>query len=159
MKSKEGDGTFGEESQQYKIHFHLDNNIVYLIITHKKFSRFAFLFLKDLNEKFIDWLKSKFETKDIYSKLQKITEKNMFSDFNLINEIKDYWEYRINRNNIEKLNREIINVNKIMMKNIDSLLERDGYLNEIDSLSKSVMSSSRNFEKTAMDIRIKTQKK
>ena len=67
----------------------------------------------------------------------------MFSDFNLINEIKDYWEYRINRNNIEKLNREIINVNKIMMKNIDSLLERDGYLNEIDSLSKSVMSSSR----------------
>ena len=71
----------------------------------------------------------------------------MFSDFNLINEIKDYWEYRINRNNIEKLNREIINVNKIMMKNIDSLLERDGYLNEIDSLSKSVMSSSRNFEK------------
>ena len=82
----------------------------------------------------------------------------MFSDFNLINEIKDYWEYRINRNNIEKLNREIINVNKIMMKNIDSLLERDGYLNEIDSLSKSVMSSSRNFEKTAMDIRIKTQK-
>ena len=100
----------------------------------------------------------KFETKDIYSKLQKITEKNMFSDFNLINEIKDYWEYRINRNNIEKLNREIINVNKIMMKNIDSLLERDGYLNEIDSLSKSVMSSSRNFEKTAMDIRIKTKK-
>ena len=71
----------------------------------------------------------------------------MFSDFNLINEIKDYWEYIINRNNIEKLNREIINVNKIMMKNIDSLLERDGYLNEIDSLSKSVMSSSRNFEK------------
>ena len=36
----------------------------------------------------------------------------MFSDFNLIYEIKDYWEYRINRNNIEKLNREIINVNK-----------------------------------------------
>ena len=70
----------------------------------------------------------------------------MFSDFNLINEIKDYWEYRINRNNIEKLNREIINVNKIMMKNIDSLLERDGYLNEIDSLSKSATSSSRNFE-------------
>ena len=56
---------------------------------------------------------------------------------------------RINRNNIEKLNREIINVNKIMMKNIDSLLERDGYLNEIDSLSKSVMSSSRNFEKNS----------
>ena len=73
----------------------------------------------------------------------------MFSDFNLINEIKDYWEYRINRNNIEKLNREIINVNKIMMKNIDSLLERDGYLNEIDSLSKSVMSISRNFEKNS----------
>ena len=73
----------------------------------------------------------------------------MFSDFNLINEIKDYWEYRINRNNIEKLNREIINVNKIMMKNIDSLLERDGYLNEIDSLYKSVMSSSRNFEKNS----------
>ena len=73
----------------------------------------------------------------------------MFSDFSLINEIKDYWEYRINRNNIEKLNREIINVNKIMMKNIDSLLERDGYLNEIDSLSKSVMSSSRNFEKNS----------
>ena len=73
----------------------------------------------------------------------------MFSDFNLINEIKDYWEYRINRNNIEKLNREIINVNKIMMKNIDSLLERDGYLNEIDSLSKSVMSSSRKFEKNS----------
>lgn len=73
----------------------------------------------------------------------------MFSDFSLINELKDYWEYRINRNNIEKLNREIINVNKIMMKNIDSLLERDGYLNEIDSLSKSVMSSSRNFEKNS----------
>lgn len=36
-----------------------------------------------------------------------------------------------------------------MMKNIDSLLERDGYLNEIDSLSKSVMSSSRNFEKNS----------
>ena len=72
----------------------------------------------------------KFETKDIYSKLQKITEKK-------------YVFY------IEKLNREIINVNKIMMKNIDSLLERDGYLNEIDSLSKSVMSSSRNFEKNS----------
>ena len=73
----------------------------------------------------------------------------MFSDFNLINEIKDYWEYRINRNNIEKLNREIINVNKIMMKNIDSLLERDGYLNEIDSVSKSVMSSSKNIKKNS----------
>lgn len=83
----------------------------------------------------------------------------MFSDFNLINEIKDYWEYRINRNNIEKLNREIINVNKIMMKNIDSLLERDGYLNEIDSLSKSVMSSSRNFEKNSNGYQNKNTKK
>ena len=55
MKSKEGDGIFGEKSQQYKIHFHLDNNIVYLIITHKNFSRFTFLFFKRFKGE-IHWL-------------------------------------------------------------------------------------------------------
>ena len=44
-----------------------------------------------------------------------------------------------------------------MIENINFLLEMDRYLNVIESLSKSVLSRSRKFEKAVRNTRIKMQ--
>ena len=140
------------------MYYHIENNIVYSIITYKKFSKLAFIFLEDLNARFIGWLKMKFETKDIFSKLQAITQKNFAMNFdNSMREIKYFWENKSEQSNIEKLHREIKDINKIILENINSFIERDTHLNEVDSLSKSVLSNSIKFEKAARNTRIKMQ--
>ena len=158
MKSKKINGEFDTELQPYIMYYHIENNIVYSIITYKKFSKLAFIFLEDLNARFIGWLKMKFETKDIFSKLQAITQKNFAMNFdNSMREIKYFWENKSEQSNIEKLHREIKDINKIILENINSFIERDTHLNEVDSLSKSVLSNSIKFEKAARNTRIKMQ--
>ena len=160
MNSKKKDGTYGVKSQPYKIYYHINNNIVYLIITHKNFSKFILLFFKNLNDIFINWLKIKFETEEedtLYSKLQKI-DQNFFFNFEPMNKIKHEWEYIINNQiNSENLYREIVDINKSMIENIYLFLERDRHLNAINSLSKSVLTSAKKLEKAARNTRIKTQ--
>ena len=81
MKSKKINGAFDTELQPYIMYYHIENNIVYSIITYKKFSKLAFIFLEDLNARFVGWLKMKFETKDIFSKLKSNYSKKFFYGF------------------------------------------------------------------------------
>ena len=51
---------------------------------------------------------------------------------NSMREIKYFWENKSEQSNIEKLHREIKDINKIILENINSFIERDTHLNEID---------------------------
>ena len=58
MKGKENLCTVNIDSQTYIMHYKINENVVYLVITHKKYpSKLAFCFLAEIDEGFTEELK------------------------------------------------------------------------------------------------------
>lgn len=57
--------------------------------------------------------------------------------------------------NIDKLNKEIMDVHKIMAENISLLMDREKTMNSIHTLSLNIKEDSGTFKKKAYDTRIK----
>ncbi len=159
MNGKESLCTVNIDSQNYLFHYRIDENVVYLVITDKKYPpKLAFCFIKDINEGFNEELKNQFGTQSVsyYSKLETIDRANYFLKFEkYIKKKKNEYQDVKNNNNIERLNREISDVHQIMAENINLIMDRDRTMNSISSLSESIRDNSGKFEKTARETRLK----
>ena len=159
MKSKENLCTVNIDSQSYIMHYKINENVVYLVITHKKYpAKYAFCFLADIDEGFTEELKNQFGTQSVsyYSKLETIDRANYFLKFEkFIKKKKNEYQDTKNNNNIERLNREISDVHQIMAENINLIMDRDRTMNSINSLSEAIKDNSGRFEKTARETRLK----
>ena len=162
IKSQENLCTVNIDSQSYILHYKINENVVYLVITHKKYPpKKAFCFLAEIDDGFTEELKNQFGTQSVsyYSKLETIDRANYFLKFEKFikkkrNEYIDADNNNTN-NNIEKLNKEISDVHQIMADNINYIMDRDRTLNSIDSLSVSIKNNSGKFEKAARQTKFK----
>ena len=159
MKSKENLCTVNIDSQTYIMHYKINENVVYLVITHKKYPpKLAFCFLAEIDEGFTEELKNQFGTQSVsyYSKLETIDRANYFLKFEkYIKKKKNEYQDTKNNSNIERLNREISDVHQIMAENINLIMDRDRTMDSINSLSESIRDNSGKFEKTARETRLK----
>ena len=159
INTKENLCTVNIDSQLYILHYKINENVVYLLITHKKYPpKLAFCFLAEIDEGFTEELKNQFGTQSVsyYSKLETIDRANYFLKFEkFIKKKKNDYQDMNNSTNIEKLNREISDVHQIMAENINLIMDRDRTMNSINSLSESIRDNSGKFEKTARETRLK----
>jgi vesicle transport protein SEC22 len=159
MSSKENLCTVNIDSQSYIMHYKINENVVYLVITNKKYpQKLAFCFLAEIDDGFTEELKKQFGTQSVsyYSKLETIDRANYFIRFEkyIKKKRKEYLNVD-DVNNIEKLNREISDVHDIMKENINLIIDRDRNMNSIHKLSESIKDNSGKFEKTAKQTKLK----
>ena len=159
MSSKENLCTVNIDSQSYIMHYKINENVVYLVITNKKYpQKLAFCFLAEIDDGFTEELKKQFGTQSVsyYSKLETIDRANYFIRFEkyIKKKRKEYLNVD-DVNNIEKLNREISDVHDIMKENINLIIDRDRNMNSIHKLSESIKDNSGKFEKTAKQTTLK----
>ena len=159
MNSKENLCTVNIDSQSYIMHYKINENVVYLVITNKKYPpKLAFCFLSEINEGFNEELKKQFGTQSVsyYSKLETIDRANYFLRFEkYIKKKRNEYLDVDNTNNIERLNKEISDVHEIMKENINLIIDRDRTMNSINSLSESIKDNSGKFEKAARQTKLK----
>ena len=161
MQSKSNLCTVNIDSQNYIMHYKINENVVYLVITNKKYpEKYAFNFLMEIDEGFTEELKNQFGTQSVsyYSKLETIDRANYFLRFEKYIKKKrnEYLDIENNNNsNIERLNKEIIDVHNIMKENINLIMDRDRTMNSINQLSESVKDNSGLFKKTAKETKLK----
>ena len=161
MQSKSNLCTVNIDSQNYIMHYKINENVVYLVITNKKYpEKYAFNFLMEIDEGFTEELKNQFGTQSVsyYSKLETIDRANYFLRFEKYIKKKrnEYLDIENNSNsNIERLNKEIIDVHNIMKENINLIMDRDRTMNSINQLSESVKDNSGLFKKTAKETKLK----
>ena len=159
MNGKESICTVNIDSQNYLFHYRIDENVVYLVITDKKYPpKLAFCFIKDINEGFNEELKNQFGTQSVsyYSKLETIDRANYFIKFEkYIKKKKNEYLDSNSQNNIDRLNKELSDVHQIMAENINLIMDRDRTMNSINSLSESIKDNSGKFEKTARNTKLK----
>jgi len=159
MKSKENLCTVNIDSQSYIMHYKINENVVYLVITNKKYpQKLAFCFLSEIDEGFTEELKNQFGTQSVsyYSKLETIDRANYFLRFEkFIKKKRNEYLDVDNNSNIERLNRELSDVHQIMAENINLIMDRDRTMNSINSLSNSIKDNSGKFEKTAKQTKFK----
>ena len=159
MSSKENLCTVNIDSQSYIMHYKINENVVYLVITNKKYpQKLAFCFLAEIDDGFTEELKKQFGTQSVsyYSKLETIDRANYFIRFEkyIKKKRKEYLNVD-DVNNIEKVNREISDVHDIMKENINLIIDRDRNMNSIHKLSESIKDNSGKFEKTAKQTKLK----
>ena len=160
IKSQENLCTVNIDSQSYIMHYKINENVVYLVITHKKYPpKLAFCFLAEIDEGFTEELKNQFGTQSVsyYSKLETIDRANYFLKFEKFIKKKrnEYLDADTNNSNIERLNREISDVHQIMAENINLIMDRDRTMNSINSLSESIKDNSGKFEKQAKQTKLR----
>ena len=159
MKSKENLCTVNIDSKTYIMHYKINENVVYLVITNKSYpEKLAFCFLAEIDEGFTEELKNQFGTQSVsyYSKLETIDRANYFLRFEkFIKKKRNEYLDVDNNNNIERLNREISDVHQIMKENINLIMDRERNMNSINSLSESIKDNSGKFEKTAKQTKLK----
>jgi vesicle transport protein SEC22 len=159
LQTKEDLNTVNIGSQNFMFHYKIYENIVYFVIADLKYpSKLAFCFLEEVHEGFNDELKNHFGTQSVsyYSKLETIDRTNYFLKFEkFIKKKKSEYSDSGSKSNMDKLNREILDVHKIMTENINLILERDKSLNSIDRMATLMTVDSKNFKKKAYETRIK----
>ena len=159
MKNKESLCTVNIDSQTYIMHYKINENVVYLVITSKKYPpKLAFCFLNEIDDGFTEELKNQFGTQSVsyYSKLETIDRANYFLRFEkFIKKKRNEYLDTNNNTNIEKLNREISDVHQIMAENINLIMDRERTMNSINSLSETIKDDSNKFKKVAKQTRLK----
>ena len=159
MKNKDSLCTVNIDSQTYIMHYKINENVVYLVITNKKYpAKLAFCFLNEIDDGFTEELKNQFGTQSVsyYSKLETIDRANYFLRFEkFIKKKRNEYLDTTNNTNIEKLNREISDVHQIMAENINLIMDRERTMNSINSLSETIKDDSNKFKKVAKQTRLK----
>ena len=140
--------------QTYVLCYNINENIVYLIITHNKYPiKLAFCFLDEINDFFKMEIKNHFSNQNDYQKLEKIDKANYFSNFEKCVK-KKIEEYLVKDNiKIERINKEISDIYEIMAKNLNLIMDRDRTLKSISQLSEIIKNNSGKYKDITRIIR------
>lgn len=131
---------------------------MYLVIAERTYpQKLAFVYLKDLAESFQDELKSTYGTSggvDYLSRIETIESSYSFIKFGTHLMITDNSEKVIARKkkefrdsnakeNVDKLNQELVDIKNIMHENFDMILNRDRNLSKISQMSSDLKDNSK----------------
>ncbi|ODN00998.1 Vesicle-trafficking protein SEC22b-B [Orchesella cincta] len=113
------------ESGNYLFHYLIDNDVVYLTLCDKNFSkRLSFSYLEDLAQEF---------TAQNGKKIQSVSRPYFFIEFDtyIQKARKNVMDSR-SRRNLSSLNTELQDVQRIMVQNIDDVINRGAVLADMD---------------------------
>ena len=130
------------ETPPFIFHYLIKDEVCYLVLSEKTFSRkLAFSYLDDLQQEFSSQYGRKVAT---------VSRPYSFIEFdNYIQKAKKTYIDPRARRNLGTLNNELLNVQKIMVQNIDDVLQRGTLLSELDNKAQNLATLSTNYKKHA----------
>eukprot|EP00050_Salpingoeca_kvevrii_P002351 m.191227 g.191227 ORF g.191227 m.191227 type:complete len:236 (-) comp10592_c1_seq1:5948-6655(-) len=132
-----------EATGNYIFHYAIEDGVCYLVICEKSFSKkLAFGYLEELRKQFQHEYGSKVDT---------VARPYAFIAFdNTIQKLKrNYSDERGAHRNLHKLNEELQDVQRIMMQNIDEVLDRGEKIDSLSSKASNLSANSRMYLKDA----------
>jgi len=129
-------------SGQYLFHYIIEQQSCFLTLTERQFSKkTAYSFLEDLAGEFHSQYGHKINT---------ATRPYSFIEFDTyIQKAKKTYSDSRGRRNLNNLNTELQDVQRIMVQNIDDVLQRGAVLSELENKSQNLTEMSRKYKKDA----------
>jgi len=137
------------ESGNYIFHYLIENDVVYLTLCDKNFSkRLAFTYLEDLGQEFQNQFSRKIPT---------VTRPYFFIEFDtyIQKARKNVLDSR-SRRNLSALNTELHDVQRIMVQNIDDVINRGTVLSEMDHKAQNLSILSQKYKKDATYLNLRS---
>lgn len=129
------------ETGPYLFHYFIDKDVCYLTMCDQQFSkRTAFSYLEDLSTQFYS---------EYGTKIHNVARPYSFIEFDTqIQKIKkQYLDSR--KSNLKNINTELQEVHKIMVQNIEDVLQRGDALTSLDSKASNLSSISKKYKSNA----------
>lgn len=125
----------------------IENEVCYLVLCDKMFSkRLAFNYLEDLAQEFHN---------NYGRKINTVTRPYAFIEFDIyIQKAKKSLTDR--RRNINNINTQLQDVQRIMVQNIDDVLQRGAVLSELDTKTQNLSMLSQKYKKSATQLNRKS---
>lgn len=137
------------ESGPYIFHYFIERGVCYLVLCDKTFSkRLAYSFLEDLQTEF---------TSNYGFKVETVSRPYSFIEFDTyIQKVrKNYMDSRA-RKNLTSINTELQDVQRIMVQNIDDVLQRGDSLSVLDSKASNLSTLSSKYKKDAKYLNLRS---
>lgn len=141
------------ESGPYLFHYLIEQDVCFLTLCDRGFNKkLSYSFLEDLSQEFYNQFGHKINT---------ATRPYSFIEFDtyIQKTKKKYLENRgggsaagANRRNLGALNNELQDVQRIMVQNIDDVLQRGAVLSELDSKAQNLSAMSAKYKKDAASL-------
>nr|CAG4652291.1 EOG090X0HBC [Triops cancriformis] len=130
------------ETGPYLFHYMIENDVCYLVLCDKNYSKkLAFSYLEDLAQEFHSQYGARVST---------VSRPYSFIEFDtyIQKARKSYLDSRTRRN-LNNLNTELQDVQRIMVQNIDDVLQRGSLLSELDNKAQNLSVLSQKYKKDA----------
>ena len=134
------------ESEQYYFHYIIEFGACFLTLCDKSFDKkLAFLFLQNLSEEFFNEYGDKINSKNL--------RPYPFIEFDSYIQ-KTKKKYQDNRRNskVNLLNTELNDIQRIMLENVQDILNRGEKLSDVDLKVQDLRNQSKVFEKNASEL-------
>lgn len=137
------------ETGPYNFHYMIENGVCYLVLTEKSFSkRLAFSFLEDLQNEF---------NSQYGPRINSVNRPYSFIEFDTyIQKAKKAFMDSRARRNLSSLNSELQDVQRIMVQNIDDVLQRGSVISELDSKASNLSLLSQKYKKDARYLNLRS---
>ncbi|KAF7989740.1 hypothetical protein HCN44_008414 [Aphidius gifuensis] len=130
------------ETGPYLFHYLIENDVCYLVLCEKNWSKtLAYSYLEDIAQEFHVQYGKRVNT---------VTRPYTFIEFDIyIQKAKKSYSGGRSRRNMNALNNQLHDVQRIMVQNIDDVLQRGTILSELDTKSQNLSMMSQKYKKNA----------
>ncbi|XP_076233219.1 vesicle-trafficking protein SEC22 isoform X1 [Calliopsis andreniformis] len=137
------------ETGRYLFHYLIENEVCYLVLCERNYSkRVAYSYLEDIAQEF----------HSLYGKrVNTVTRPYSFIEFDTyIQKAKKVFLDGRSRRNMNALNSQLQDVQRIMVQNIDDVLQRGTVLSELDTKTQNLSMLSQKYKKDAAHLNSKS---
>lgn len=137
------------ETGPYLFHYLIERDVCYLVLCERSYSkRLAFSYLEDIAQEFYSQYGKRVST---------VSRPYTFIEFDTyIQKAKKIFTDSRVRRNLNSLNTELQDVQRIMVQNIDDVLQRGAVLSELDSKAQNLSMLSQKYKKDATYLHMKS---
>jgi len=137
------------ETGPYLFHYLIEHDICYLVLCEQNYSkRLAYSYLDDIAQEF---------HREYGKKVNTVTRPYSFIEFdNYIQKAKKIFTDNRSRRNLNQLNNQLQDVQRIMVQNIDDVLQRGTVLSELDTRTQNLTMLSQKYKKDATYLNTKS---
>jgi len=137
------------ETGPYLFHYLIEQNVCYLVLCERNYSKkLAFSFLEDLAQEF----------NSLYGKkVHQVSRPYSFIEFDtyIQKARRSFMDSRARRN-LSALNTELQDVQRIMVQNIDDVLQRGSLLSDLDNKAQNLNQISQRYKKDARHLNMQS---
>jgi len=137
------------ETGPYLFHYLIEQNVCYLVLCERNYSKkLAFSFLEDLSQEF----------NSLYGKkVHQVSRPYSFIEFDtyIQKARRSFMDSRARRN-LSALNSELQDVQRIMVQNIDDVLQRGSLLSDLDNKAQNLNQISQRYKKDARHLNMQS---